>query len=873
MSSVPLGKNRRGRRKKMKKKLVPILVMTLMIATAALPVVGGINFGKDKNIDESMTIMFEANSYKISKEDDGYHLLDMEDFTCTDSPGDPSLPHKTFNILVHPDIDWSTLQLDITSSQITSLPGLYNIKPAGPVCTWDGEQVITIFGEGKDIVDCKNMNVYGNDENYPENCVSLIDKSQMRKWKFVKVDFIPLQYNPVSQELFLMEDVTVELSYTRSDEGLPDKFAEDHVMDDVASQIFFNYDEGKYWYGGDDFCGSSSPGSGYVIITTNAIESGSNKLDDFVNYKQDLGHDVLVITENEYGGLTLDGTAEKIREWLKNNYISEGIEYVLLIGDPNPDDPDWDNIIGDVPMKTCYPNASNGEGYPTDYFYAGLDGSWNADGDQYFGEWWEYGGDDDVDLDADVYVGRIPVYSTNYNDLDNILQKIIDYDTEIGDISWRKNVLLPMGFQNDWYDGAALSEQMIYDYLNPNGYLDWTMYQQGSVDPAYDSIYDSDEELRGNEYDPPEPTTQECVKDRWSGLASPTTPNDFGIVVWWAHGHDTHAYVYWDGTLLASGDCSSLDDDHPSWTYQCSCGNGHPEASNNLGYAILKNGGIGTVSSSRNSFFWTGDSYGDFDNSRGTSANLGYEYIMRLAAQELPAGKALYLAKYSLNPWIHTLYSFNLYGDPGLSITPSLLPQVVIESPEDESIFDVPDITISGYMTDYGGGITGVKILHEYTGDESTIYYPFPTPPEEFLFDWDWTLYLGWNRITITAYDTAGQEGSDSITVYYDITPPTVETIKPKKGYLYIADREIMLTPITLVVGKITIEAEAFDNESGIDKVEFYVDDELKNTDHEAPYEWLWDETIFFRHTIKAVAYNNFGNTASDEQVVWIFNI
>ncbi|MEA2054750.1 MAG: hypothetical protein U9O96_06550 [Candidatus Thermoplasmatota archaeon] len=58
-----------------------------------------------------------------------------------------------------------------------------------------------------------------------------------------------------------------------------------------------------------------------------------------------------------------------------------------------------------------------------------------------------------------------------------------------------------------------------------------------------------------------------------------------------------------------------------------------------------------------------------------------------------------------------------------------------------------------------------------------------------------------------------------------------------------------------------------------MDKVEFYIDDVLKATDDEEPYEWLWDETVFLKHTLKAVAYDNAGNTAKDEQVVWIFNI
>jgi hypothetical protein len=53
--------------------------------------------------------------------------------------------------------------------------------------------------------------------------------------------------------------------------------------------------------------------------------------------------------------------------------------------------------------------------------------------------------------------------------------------------------------------------------------------------------------------------------------------------------------------------------------------------------------------------------------------------------------------------------------------------------------------------------------------------------------------------------------------------------------------------------------------------VEFYVDDNLKGKVKEEPFEWLWDETIFGRHVIKAIAYDYAGNMAAVEQDLLIF--
>jgi hypothetical protein len=109
-----------------------------------------------------------------------------------------------------------------------------------------------------------------------------------------------------------------------------------------------------------------------------------------------------------------------------------------------------------------------------------------------------------------------------------------------------------------------------------------------------------------------------------------------------------------------------------------------------------------------------------------------------------------------------------------------------------------------------------------------------------------------------------------SITVA-DSLPPTITITCPTTG-LYLFDTKLIPLSSTVIIGAITIQAEADDQESGIDKVEFYIDDELSIADDIAPYEWLWDETAFFVHRVSVVAYDNGGNHASDHVDLWIFN-
>ncbi|MEA2053727.1 MAG: Ig-like domain-containing protein [Candidatus Thermoplasmatota archaeon] len=105
-----------------------------------------------------------------------------------------------------------------------------------------------------------------------------------------------------------------------------------------------------------------------------------------------------------------------------------------------------------------------------------------------------------------------------------------------------------------------------------------------------------------------------------------------------------------------------------------------------------------------------------------------------------------------------------------------------------------------------------------------------------------------------------------------DNEPPTVDIVKPENS-IYIFNRKILPNAFPLIIGEITIQAHANDEQSGIAKVEFYIDNILKHTDIESPYEWLWDENAVGKHEIKAIAYDTAGNTADAEQEVWIFNI
>jgi chitodextrinase len=94
-------------------------------------------------------------------------------------------------------------------------------------------------------------------------------------------------------------------------------------------------------------------------------------------------------------------------------------------------------------------------------------------------------------------------------------------------------------------------------------------------------------------------------------------------------------------------------------------------------------------------------------------------------------------------------------------------------------------------------------------------------------------------------------------TFVIDTTPPTVSLTAPSAG-------------TTIALGSsTTISSSASDSQSGVSKVEIYIDGSLKSTLTASPYNYSWDATglSLGAHTIQAKATDGFSNTGSSTMV------
>ncbi len=107
-----------------------------------------------------------------------------------------------------------------------------------------------------------------------------------------------------------------------------------------------------------------------------------------------------------------------------------------------------------------------------------------------------------------------------------------------------------------------------------------------------------------------------------------------------------------------------------------------------------------------------------------------------------------------------------------------------------------------------------------------------------------------------------------------DTSPPRVIISRPTNGF-YILDRKIIefSSGFTIVVNQITIKADVFDELTDVNRVEFFIDTIQYVIDEKPSFEWTWNQTKTGRYTLHIKGYDEVGNHASDEKILWILSV
>jgi len=389
-----------------------------------------------------------------------YDKITMTDAPNSGDVGHPSLPASGAKILLPYGTEIDNVEIIRSDKHIVGSD--YFVNPV--------EKPFPLSAKTEDIPPLQtDQAIYSMNNPVPLNKYENVGIQIFRGYKVLFLKLHPVEYIPTKGEISYYPEITVVINLKENEEPIP-----------ILRNIEIDQQEISFWVDNkeqvDSYNRANKNGSksyDMLIIAHPSLATAFETLRDYHN-----AHGV--ITEIH----TLDDIGSNypnvVRDYIRDEYQNNGIEYVLIGGD--------DDLI---PAVDLYVSATVSSGsiveyaMPCDFYFSCLDGTFNFDGDSRWGEPTDGDGGGDIDLFADVHVGRIS--ANTVEEVNNLTNKTIAY-LESND-PYLENILL-VGEQLRFsalgeYGGYAMDEMV--DASFTHGYntmaFPTTEYQ---IDKLYD---------------------------------------------------------------------------------------------------------------------------------------------------------------------------------------------------------------------------------------------------------------------------------------------------------------------------------------------------------------------------------------------------
>jgi len=398
-----------------------------------------------------------THTFNFAREDlnfstyNGYDVLTIRDGVTNTEVSNPSIPFIVANFVIPSGAE--VTEVNVISKTTEEIPGAYAICPV---------QTPRPFSTKEDIPFVEpNPSIYNSGNPYPESDIVSFPSGSMSGFRIAGIFLNPLVYIPNEKRLILTTEITVRVVYS---EGVHETISLTEKQRDVFSKsvnvIVLNSDDIKRFSPPI----KENPGRAceFAIITGSSYTSAWQRLAD---WKITAGYSAGVFSTTWiYSNYTGNDNQEKIRNFLKDYFTTQGLIYAVLGGD-----------VAIVPERDAYSSYYSPYYLAADYYYSDLDGSWNADGDNRYGEL----SVDGVDGYFDIYVGRPPI--DNATDINSFLRKDSVY-IYAPPASYIQKILLPSENLFSGYHGRIVNNAI--GAMFPGG---WTItkLEDGNAYPPH----------------------------------------------------------------------------------------------------------------------------------------------------------------------------------------------------------------------------------------------------------------------------------------------------------------------------------------------------------------------------------------------------
>jgi hypothetical protein len=371
-----------------------------------------------------------------------------------------------------------------------------------------------------------------------------------------------------------------------------------------------------------------------LILTSETFKDGFIPLKEI---HDDSGTPTIIKTLTDVGSNSL----EDIRDYIRDAYNNWGIDYVLIGGD-----------IDIIPAPILWVFGLDEETWPydtympSDLYYSCLDGPYNYDGDDKWGEPTDGEGGGDVDLYADVYVGRACV--GDITEVNNFVSKTISYLSRNLEDEYLTKACFAGEYMGD-HGIATWGGNYLDQLINGSSADNYTTVGISADDYDIDTLYDRD--YPGNYW----PSSE--IKQRIEN----------GIHFLNHLGHSTYDY----NMRLVNYDVDRLTNEDLCFIYSQGCNSGGFDEEDCIAeHFTVKTtyGAFAGIWNARYGFFWSHSTDGD-------SQRFHREFWDAVFCENMPEiGRANHDSKEDNIPiigrsmirWCY--YQTNLFGDPSINI-------------------------------------------------------------------------------------------------------------------------------------------------------------------------------------------------------------
>ncbi len=368
----------------------------------------------------SQKVNFNISDLDFQKSE-GFDLINLIDCEMTDKIGEPQLPVKSLYFALPQEAKVNRVEVINSNSKI--LDNSFDIIPTQPPAILLKDYPIKRVEP--------NQTIYNSLEPYPYEIVKFVGQGNCNEENVAIVLLYPLQYIPKLKQLKFYTEITISLDY---DSGI---LKENNIglIDNFNKLTQF-----KTFNQTSEF--------EYLVVTNSDMDTVFQRL---CNWKTKKG--IKAVTRNidwitnNYSGRD---NQEKIRNYLKTLYPDSGLVWLLLGGD-----------VDIVPTRKAFAMACSArmhpreDSLPCDLYYSDLDGTWDLNGNNVFGEI-----EDSIDLFPEIFVGRAPV--NDISQAQAFVNKILTYETNppldyqcralfLGEILWT-NPYTDGSVGKDWID-------------------------------------------------------------------------------------------------------------------------------------------------------------------------------------------------------------------------------------------------------------------------------------------------------------------------------------------------------------------------------------------------------------------------------------